>query len=162
MITTSEKLPVISLDELQPSNANSKALADKIIDAIINGYVNPLDFAVKKKCIEEALELAFNNTMVKDAMIEEANKHSGKTTWMGAKIEACEVGIKYHFDKCGDPKLVELENTAGDLADKIKMRKEYLKKVDGKGEKLLVEDEVVEVFPPYKTSTTSIKVSLQK
>lgn len=159
---TQEKLPVISLDQLEPSLATAQDLSIRIVDAILEGHINPLDFAVKKKCIEEALEAAFSNPLVKDAMVEEAAKSNGKTTHLGAKIEACEVGVKYHFDKCGDQKLLNLETEAGELADKIKQRKEYLKKVDSKGEKILIDDEIFDVFPPYKTSTTSIKVSLKK
>lgn len=161
--TTNEtKLPVINIQDLTPSNHSAGELASKIVDAILSGYVNPLDFAVKKKCIEEALDLAFTNSFVRDAMIEEAAKHNGKAVHLGAKVESCEVGVRYLFDKCNDPKLVQLETEAAELADKVKQRKEWLKKVDTKGEKILIDDEVIEVYPPAKTSTTSIKVSLAK
>lgn len=161
-MTTEQQLPVIDLNDLQPDMAHSGAIAVKIIEAIVEGRINPLDFAVKKKCIEEALEEAYSNNMVRDAMVEEAQKHGGKTSHMGAKVEVAEVGIKYHFDNCSDPKLRELELKHAELADQVKQRKEWLKKVDTKGEKIVVDDEVVEIYPPFKTSSTSIKVSLKK
>jgi hypothetical protein len=155
-------LPLIDMNELKPSLATSNELACKIVDAVLSGYLNPLDFLVKKKCIEEALEAAYNNVGVKNCMIEEAQKYNGKGTHLGAKFEVIEAGVKYHFDKTGDPELTRLEAEAGELADKVKQRKEFLKHVKGEGETVLIDDEVITVYPPHKTSTTTVKISLAK
>jgi hypothetical protein len=80
----------------------------------------------------------------------------------GVKFEVAETGTSYDFTICGDPTLVELEEAAKVAAEKLKERKEFLKKVPAEGTDLLIGDELVKVFPPAKSSKSSFKVTLPK
>lgn len=98
-----------------------------------------------------------------DYVRDEVSKN-GKdiTNPSGAKIELAETGTKYDFSQCSDPVLVQLEAKLETVEDMIKDRKEMLKKVSASGMDILIDDELIKVFPPSKTSTSSYKITLSK
>lgn len=95
---------------------------------------------------------------------EELAKNGGKlTTASGAKVEIMEGGTKYHFDKCGDTVLPQLERQKEEIDRQIKHRQEFLKAAPEKGCEVIVDGgEVVTIYPPYKTSTSTYKVTLAR
>lgn len=85
-----------------------------------------------------------------------------KTT-SGTKIELAEVGTKYNYDNCGDNEILELQREEKILSDKIKARQEFLKSLPVTGLEVLTADgELVKIYPPSKTSTSSIKTTIAK
>jgi hypothetical protein len=155
-------LPTIDISTLQPAGAIQ--LADGIINAVLSGSVNPLDLPVKKKTIEQALEMAMKNPTVMDCIQEEVRRHGKFATHLGAKIELAEVGTKYHYDVCGDPVMSELLQEQAAINLRIKARETFLKALPPSGEVITIQatGETVHVYPPNKTSTTSIKTTMQK
>jgi hypothetical protein len=98
-----------------------------------------------------------------DYVREELAKNGGKiTTASGAKVETMEGGTKYHFENCQDPVLTDLINELEKVQAKIKARESMLKMTPPEGLELRIEDELVTVYPPYKTSTSTYKVTLAK
>src|SRR5690348_4972499 len=85
-------------------------------------------------------------------------------TERGVKFALAEVGTAYDFSQCNDIVLDELEATAREAADAVKVRKEFLKTVPAKG--LIITDEetgdTFTVYPPAKSSRSSFKVSLPR
>lgn len=96
-------LPVIDLNTLLPEQATvsmklgekpenidltSIGIADQIIDAILSGRIPPLEFAVKRRILTDALEVAMKDKRVKDAMMAEINKYGKgeQATALGATI----------------------------------------------------------------------------
>lgn len=96
---------------------------------------------------------------------EEVEKH-GKafSSPSGTKIELAETGTKYDFSKTNDFILPELQKQAEELESKIKERETFLRGLPVEGVEVLAENsgEVVRIFPPSKTSTSSYKVTLAK
>ena len=95
---------------------------------------------------------------------EEVSKY-GKdfTTSSGTKIELAEVGTKYDFNNCNDEILSGLLKAEEDISESVKKRKEFLKMLPVEGCDIITsEGEVVKIFPPSKTSTSSVKLSIQK
>lgn len=84
------------------------------------------------------------------------------TSTRGVKFENAETGTSYDFTNCNDPLLVELEQKAKEAAEIVKSRKEFLKTIGTEGLDVLINDEVVKMFPPVKSSKSSFKVSLPK
>jgi hypothetical protein len=100
-----------------------------------------------------------------DYVREELAKNGGKiTTASGAKVETMEGGTKYHFEKCGDTELEMYEAAVLAAQNNLKERQEFLKRVPKEGLTVVepFTGEVITVYPPYKTSTSTYKVTLAK
>jgi hypothetical protein len=156
-------LPVIDINELQPTQATVNDLATAIVTAVLDGHVNPLDLPVKKKCIEQALEAALKNERVQEVIQEEIKKHGKFASHLGAKLEVVEAGVKYDFSKCGDTDLEMFESDLSTATERVKERKEFLKKLPAKGTTIVHEPsgEVITIYPPAKSSTTTIKTTMK-
>lgn len=123
----------------------------------------PIELAEKIAATENLIKTIKDNDRFKNYIIEELAKTQGKVaTASGTKIEASEAGVKYHYDKCGDPVLNGLVADMEVLKAKVKQREDFLKTVPSEGMDIRHEDELVTVYPPYKTSVSTYKVSLVK
>jgi hypothetical protein len=71
------------------------------------------------------------------------------------------MGVKYDFAACGCPIMNDLLSQQEELDKAIKERQKFLKSIPPQGLETLIEDEVVTLYPPTKTSTTSISVNLK-
>lgn len=102
----------------------------------------------------------------KKMVLDEVSKYGkeGYTSPRGAKFGLMEnAGTVYHYEKCNDPILEGYAEQFSILTLKINDRKEFLKKVPSAGMEIHIgEGELITVFPPYKTSTTTYKVTLPK
>lgn len=100
---------------------------------------------------------------IKDMVREEVAKWNGKyTSPRGVKFENAEVGTKYNYSQCGDPVLSRLEADAKAAAEKLEERREFLKKLPTSGIEIRDDDELVKIYPPSKSSTSSYKITLPK
>lgn len=154
-------LPVISAGY---TKTQLKIAADNVVNDIIeNG--NALPAAEALSAMENFVKEVKGNKQYIDFVRDEIAKH-GKSanTGSGTKIELAEVGTKYDFSKCEDPKIIELENKINYLDSELADRKDFLKTVPLSG--LIVTDEntgeTYKVYPPSKTSTSSYKVTIAK
>jgi hypothetical protein len=99
----------------------------------------------------------------KSYALDEIAKHGKEfKSPSGAKIAPMESGISYTFEFCGDPELHELLEQQEQLEIKISDRKAFLKTLPDCGMDILKDDEVCKIFPPFKTSTSTYKVTLAK
>lgn len=81
----------------------------------------------------------------------------------GTKIELAEVGVKYNYSNCNDIEIQELYQQEFELSEKIKKRQEFLKSLPYTGIEIVTPDgEVVKIYPPSKTSTSSVKTTIAK
>jgi hypothetical protein len=111
--------------------------------------------------MEKFVEAVKKDPRFIDFLRDELSKHKGKiTTASGAKLEACEVGTKYNFDLCGDPVYQNLGDQKKQLDHQIKEREVFLKAIPEAGMEIRHEDELVQLYRPTKTSTSSFKVTL--
>ena len=94
---------------------------------------------------------------------EEVGKN-GKdiTNPSGAKIELAETGTKYDYSGCNDSALIEVESKLVEIETLISDRKVWLKTIPAEGMEVVIGDEIVRVYPPTKTSTSSYKITLSK
>ena len=94
---------------------------------------------------------------------EEVGKN-GKdiTNPSGAKIELAETGTKYDYSGCNDSALIEVESNLVEIETLISDRKAWLKTIPAEGMEVVIGDEIVRVYPPTKTSTSSYKITLSK
>jgi len=96
----------------------------------------------------------------------EIEKYEGAkfTSPRGVKFETMEAGIRYDYTKCGDPIYEALAKEMEVLQAKVKERQEFLRAVPKDGLDVLDSDsgELVKVYPPSKTSTSTYKITLPK
>ena len=151
---------ILSLFETTKEQRQSFALG--IIDALQAGEVDPLKVHLQVKCMESIIKLLNENTIYKQSILEAAEKHGQKSfEYMNSKVEIKEMGTKYDYSQCGDPIYRRLFDQKEFVDSEVKVREKFLQTVPAKGMELVIEDEVVTVYPPSRSSTTSVAITLK-
>lgn len=170
-LTTTGILALFETDKLQ-----RMSFVSDLMSRIENGDVDPLKIHVQFKCIEDIInKMTSTDEKTNRDGVEIAKKFKGlllekaqaygekKFSFMNSSIEIKEVGTKYDFSKCEDQELNALLAQKAELDAKLKARQDMLKTVSPKG--MIVTDpesgETYTIYPPSKSSTTSIAVSLK-
>ena len=98
-MSTENQIPVIHVDEIN-GLSSSTDLANQIITALTSGFIDPLDFVVKKKLIEKALDTAMEHPEVKSVISDMLSRHPlGKAYVLGAEVsERSRTTIDYKQD----------------------------------------------------------------
>ena len=98
-----------------------------------------------------------------EALRDEVTKHGKQVvTSYGTKIELAEVGTKYDYSNCGDSEYNQLMQQMEVLEATIKERQTWLKSIPASGVDILFGDEICKIYPPSKSSTSSIKTTIAK
>jgi hypothetical protein len=134
-----------------------------ILDTLNDGQISPLDLHLQVKCMEDLIAQLKDQQKYKDAVLNDAEHHGKKFTYKNAAIDIREVGTKYDYTNCNDDELNQLTEQSIELAAKLKARQKFLQLSPIEGTSILNEatGEVTKVYPPSKTSTTSVVVSLK-
>jgi hypothetical protein len=148
------------LSLFETTKAQRQDFAQSVINSLKEGLTDPLKVHLQVKCLEDIVKQLTTHPEYKDLTLEEASKHGKSFELHNAKFEIKEAGVKYDYSNCGDPVYNELAQKMAELEKEIKDRQAFLKAVKP-GTEILVEDEVVILYPPVKTSTTSITVNLK-
>jgi hypothetical protein len=148
--------------KLMPNNlGQATSFAASLIQEMENGQVSALDILTHVKCIEKSFELLKDKLM--EFAIDEAANYEKSFEYISVKIEKCEVGTKYDFSKCNDFKLAKISAEVDKYSKEKKEREATLKTLKTSIKEVDEETgDIVEIFPPIKTSTSSLKVTLLK
>lgn len=151
----------------QTTKAERKSFAEKVIETVESGEVDPLKIHLQLKATENIIDLLTDrkNPQAKRFMrlvIDEAEKRGKSFELYNGKFELKQTGVKYDYSQCGDAELNDLVTQAKELEEKIKAKQEFLKTVPVKGLPLIDETsgELVTVYPPLKSGTDSVAVTL--
>jgi hypothetical protein len=143
--TTLKKMASSTLDELMENG--------RIIEAA--DMIAKMEFFIK--------ELKNNPEYVDYLRYEVAKYGGGHTTPSGTRIELAEVGTKYDYVFCEDDILNDMTIQREALDEQIKERQEFLKRLPSEGIDIITNyGEVKRIFPPSKSSTSSIKCTISK
>lgn len=153
-------LSVTNLSLFETSKVERQTFAESVTNNLMEGLADPLKVHLQVKCMEDLIKQITSNSVYKDLVVTEAAKYGKSFEQHNAKFEIKETGTKYFYYNCGDPVLNELENQLADIEKKIKERQAMLKSITGSLE-ILIGDELVTLYPPIKTSTTSVSVTLK-
>lgn len=149
------------LQSIQLGKPEISEVTQEIIKQLNDGNINPLETHLRFKAIENVIKTV--KPILDPLARSEAEKYGErKFTAMGANVELAETGTKYDYSNCGDPVLTDLNLQLEALEAKIEKRKEFLKAIDGS--EVITDQstgEIVIIYPPVKTSTSSIKVSFK-
>jgi len=145
------------------SKANREELAIQIVEAMDAGELNPLDIHYQVKAMEDFIKMLTANSRYKDYVLTEGMKHGKSFEFNGSKMEIKETGVKYDYSNCGDQEWSAIEVEINLRKEKQKEREKFLKSVPAEGVEIVSNEtgEVIKVYPPSKTSTTSIAVTLK-
>lgn len=154
-------MTAMTVIDLSPSTKVEAAdFAQKLILQVESGEVNPLHLAIKMNAITKSLEVV--KKAINDSVLKEAYTYSVKTfDAYGAEVGISELGVKYNYDNCNDPVLAELKHKQSELDAQIEERQKFLKAITKPMDIVVNECEAVKVFPPTKSSTTGIKITLK-
>lgn len=132
------------------------------IERILDGHEDPIKALITLKCMEEIIDKITGDKHFKAACITEAEKYGKTFDKVNAKLAIREAGVKYNFEQCGDLELLELMTQRAELDERIKKRQEFIKMIPVEGIEVVSEDGVIShIFPPAKTSTTTVTVTLK-
>jgi hypothetical protein len=136
----------------------------RVVESLDSGNSDALNTHFQVKCMESIIKDLNENTRYKSSVLAAVESYGQKSfEYRNSKVEVKEVGVKYDFSKCEDPILVELYRRQEELKVAVKARETLLKAVSEKG-MILTEAESGEtftVYPPAKSSTTSVAITLK-
>ena len=148
----------------QTSKSERESFALDLIEKMDTGTVNPLEVHLQVKCMEDVVKVINGNTVYKK-MVLDASENMGEKSFQfhNAKFEIKETGVKYDFSKCEDIVLEKLYTKQAEIEGLVKARESMLKTIPLKG--MIVTDEetgeTFTVYPPAKSSTTNVAVTLK-
>lgn len=152
------------LSTLPLTNADIKEMATEIVVAIADGEVSALKVAQQVSAMEKIVKAVKEDAVYKRVVLSEAEKEDSKTFGkFGAQFQVKEVGVKYDYSNCGDAVYNALQDELKDLQSRIKQREEMLKGMPKDGTLVVNEDtgEMYTIYPPVKSSTTSVSVTIK-
>jgi len=160
----SDKLTVQSILSLfQTDKAQRATFVSDIIARLEEGSAKPLEVHLQTKAMIEIAEALIADNTYRDILLEEATKYGKAFDYQNAKFSIREVGTKYDYSQCGDLMLAELQERSERATIALKARQDFLKVVPTSG--VLFTDEITgetyKIYPPSKTSTTSVAVTLK-
>ena len=133
-------------------------IAAKTVLTVINGDANPLEVDIKLRFLAQMIEQVRDNSEMKEAVLNEANKYPEKTfTEHGAEITKCAVGARYDYSKCEYGYYTEVLDEIKKLNEK---KKECEKLLQGLTDDMVIEATGEIIHPPSKTSKEGMRVKL--
>jgi hypothetical protein len=142
------------------TKSQAQIFAQIIIEQVESGNIDSLDVHIRCKAFMVALNQVIES--IESKTLAEAEKHGKSFDFKSAKIEIKELGSKWHFDKSNDSVYFNIKSNIEKFDIERKDRETFLKSLKSKTSILDRETgEVIEIFPPYKTSKTGVVVTLK-
>lgn len=146
-----------------------------VVEALDNGNVDPLKIHLQVKCMEDiitqltSMDEKKNKGSIhfakkyRDHLLTSVQAYGQKSfEFQNSKVEIKETGTKYDYSQCNDREIIELTEEQEKIAVKIKARETLLKALPLEGiERVDENGEVVRIYPPSKSSTTSVAITLK-
>jgi hypothetical protein len=150
---------VLSL--LETTKEQRESFVRSIVSALDDGQVDPLKVHLQVKNTEDLIKQITADEKYREFLLNEAQKYGKSFEQYNAKFQVKETGTRYDYSGCNDALLTELEEKAAFAAERLKERQKFLQNLPASGLEVLQGDELVTVYPPVKTSTTSVTVTLK-
>lgn len=154
------QLPIVTNEV---TKTQIKIIAQETICNIME-HGNVIEMADAFAKVDMLIKEIKSSQMYIDILRDEISKH-GKSfqTLSGTKLELAEVGTKYDYSQCGDTQMDDLNNQLDILEFAIKERQTFLKAIPLSGMDVIIDGgEVCKIYPPSKTSTSSVKTTIAR
>jgi hypothetical protein len=158
-----EQMTALStLSLLDTTKEQRSTFVQSVINGLKEGNTDPLTVHKQVKCVEDLVKQLTDNKEYKSIILVEAEKHGKNYETHNAKFSIMESGVKYDYSQCNDNVYNALQQLLADAKAGLADRENFLKSLPISGMDLLtVDGEVVTVYPPTKTSTTTVSVKLK-
>lgn len=150
---------VLSL--LETTKEQRESFVRSIVSALDEGTADPLKVHLQVKNTEDLIKQITSDEKYREFLLNEASKYGKSFEQYNAKFHLKETGTRYDYSVCGDSEMMQLQEEADKLAEKIKARQKFLQNLPASGLEILQGDELITIYPPIKTSTTSVTVTLK-
>ena len=154
---------LINLSTIVALKGNQHIIAQSFIDKVNSGEETAISVAAKAKFITDTFKEV--TEAIKPTVIEEVAKYGkdGATALGGYSVTVKEMGVKYDYSNCQHPQYNRLTAKMELLEKEKKQFEEFLKSIKGHVEVADEEGgEMVKVYPPIKTSTTTPVFTFKK
>lgn len=134
-----------------------------LIESIGNGEVDALKIHTQVKAMEDLITQLKEEPQYRESVLTAAQQYGKRFQFGQAEIAVQEVGTKYDYSVCQDPEYDRLKVEADAAAAALKDRAKFLQTVPTSGLDVLDQNtgELSKIFPPAKSSTTSVVVKLK-
>jgi hypothetical protein len=145
-----------------------------LLDALMDGEGDVLKVQLQLKAMEDIINTITNTSkkdnknyqvaeLYKKLLLEAAQKHGKEFSYQSAEFKIGEFGTKYDYSQCGDTQIMDLLEQQARINEAVKERKAYLNSITKPTDVLLSKEdgEIATIYPPIKTSTTGVSVSLK-
>ena len=135
----------------------------EIFNELLEGRINPMELHIRMKCLEEVVKQLTSMPAYKAIVLDDAEKHGKSFQYHNAKVDIREVGVKYDYSGCGNSTLEKRYKEQSLIDEAIKSIETYHKGIPASGIEVVnpYTGEVETHYPPAKTSTTSVAVTLK-
>lgn len=162
MNTQTELSTVNILSLFETTKLERASFVSDVISRLNDGVADAIKVHLQVKAMEDVVKSLNDNKEYKALVLDAAEKNGKKFTYQNAEFSIKEVGTKYDYTLCGDSMLNDAQKQLDELSEKVKSRQKFLQMIDVAGLDIITEEgEAVKIYPPSKTSTTSVAVSLK-
>lgn len=155
---------MLKINELPISKSSLKTLADDTVNSLLEqgGFIYATE---RLSAMSEYIDGIRQDKRFVEGVRSEVELY-GKMliTNNSSKVELAETGTKYDYSNCNDAEYLSLLADLEKAKEMVKVRESFLKGVPSKGFEVTdtTTGEIVTIYPPVKTSTSSFKVTLNK
>lgn len=145
---------------LPESKSEIASFVEAVKSEVLSGFADPLQFEVRMKALETAIEQIRADKDIKAAVLREAEKYNAKTfDAFGAKLSIREAGVRYDFSRCGSADWKFYDDAVKVHTANRKKAEEFLKALPETG---MADPDTGEIiYPPVKSSTTIVAIELK-
>lgn len=141
-----------------------KATAENLVAQVVNGEADPITVFTTVKAVVECLNIFLKSKEVVETTVAACERYGySGAICNGANLCVAEVGVKYDFSVCNDPEWNELAKQKAEIEARLKVREKFLRGIPRQATVINEETgELSTLFPPAKSSSTTVKVTFAK
>jgi hypothetical protein len=151
---------ISTLSQLPETKKQIETFAYSLEQGLINGQIIASDLLRFQKAMEKVFE-KIKPTLIENALNEISNFEKNPII-KGSEFSIVEAGVKYDYSDCNDIEYNMLTTQIEALKSTLKDRETFLKSI--KQPMQMIDEnsgEVFTIYPPKKTSTTTLKVTFK-
>jgi hypothetical protein len=151
---------ISTLSQLPETKQQIETFAYSLEQGLNNGQIIASDLLRFQKAMEKVFE-KIKPTLIENAL-NEISKFEKNAVIKGSEFSIVEAGVKYDYSECNDVEHNKLTLQIEDLKSTLKDRETFLKAI--KAPLQMIDEnsgEVYTIYPPKKTSSTTLKVTFK-
>lgn len=145
--------------KMPETKAQVEKYASLIKQSVLEGEVDPLLFAAQVSAMEKLFTTLKSDILIKDCVLQEAEKYGKSFEKGNAKFAIKEVGVTYDYTDCNDEEWDQLDSSLKMISDRKKERENFLKAITPDTE--IYGANGLQIIPPAKRSSTMVTVTLK-